>query len=292
MILSMTGYGKAVCELPNKKITIEIKSLNSKQLDLSVRIPSTYREKELELRNEISKRLFRGKIECGIYIENLGSERNVQINQLVASNYYQQLVQLSATLNLPVDQSLLPILMNMPDVIIKNEIAEVDENEWLEIEKHFHIALAHFNAFRTSEGNGLEQEFKNRIGIIANLLEQVTPFELARIERVKAKITDSLLEFTDRQNIDQNRFEQELIYYLEKMDVTEEKVRLSSHINYFLETMASEEQPGKKLGFIAQEMGREINTLGSKANDSEMQRIVIQMKDELEKIKEQVLNIV
>ena len=292
MILSMTGYGKAVCELPNKKITIEIKSLNSKQLDLSVRIPSTYREKELELRNEISKRLFRGKIECGIYIENLGSERNVHINQLVASNYYQQLVQLSATLNLPVDQSLLPILMNMPDVIIKNEIAEVDENEWLEIEKHFHIALAHFNAFRTSEGNGLEQEFKNRIGIIANLLEQVTPFELARIERVKAKITDSLLEFTDRQNIDQNRFEQELIYYLEKMDVTEEKVRLSSHINYFLETMASEEQPGKKLGFIAQEMGREINTLGSKANDSEMQRIVIQMKDELEKIKEQVLNIV
>ena len=292
MILSMTGYGKAVCELPNKKITIEIKSLNSKQLDLSVRIPSSYREKELELRNEISKRLFRGKIECGIYIENLGSERNVQINQLVASNYYQQLVQLSATLNLPVDQNLLLILMNMPDVIIKNEIAEVDENEWLEIEKHFQIALNHFNAFRTSEGNGLELEFKNRIGIIANLLEQVTPFELARIERVKSKITDSLLEFTDRQNIDQNRFEQELIYYLEKMDVTEEKVRLGSHINYFLETMSTEEQPGKKLGFIAQEMGREINTLGSKANDSEMQRIVIQMKDELEKIKEQVLNIV
>lgn len=292
MILSMTGYGKAVCELPNKKISIEIKSLNSKQLDLSVRIPSCYRDKELELRNEISKRLFRGKIDCGIFIENLGSERNVQINQLVASNYYQQLLQLSEVLNLPSQQNLLPILMNMPDVIVKNEIAEIDENEWSEIQTHFFMALEHFNAFRISEGKGLEAEFKNRISIIANLLEQVTPFELARIERVKTKITDSLLEFTDRQNIDQNRFEQELIYYLEKMDVTEEKVRLGSHISYFLETMAAEEQPGKKLGFIAQEMGREINTLGSKANDSEMQRIVIQMKDELEKIKEQVLNIV
>ncbi len=291
MIQSMTGYGKSLCEFPNKKVSIEIKSLNSKQLDLNVRVPSSYRDKELELRNEVSRSLFRGKIECGIYIENLGSERSVQINQIVATNYFQQLTQLANTLNISQSADLLPILMNMPDVIVKSETPEVDENEWVEIQKHFTIALENITEFRNSEGKVLELEIRNRVAIIATLLEQVTPFELARIERIKTKILDSLNEFAEKQNIDQNRFEQELIYYLEKIDVTEEKVRLKSHIDYFLECMDDEPQPGKKLGFIAQEMGREINTLGSKANDSDMQRVVIQMKDELEKIKEQILNI-
>ena len=291
MIQSMTGYGKATCEFPNKKVCIEIKSLNSKQLDLNVRMPSAYREKELELRNEISRSLFRGKVECGIYIENLGGERSVQINQVVAANYYQQLVTLQDTLNISSKEQLLPIIMGMPDVIVKSETPEVDENDWIEIQKQFLVALASINDFRNNEGQVLEIEIRNRVSLISNLLDQVTPFELARIERIKTKILDSLREFAEKQIIDQNRFEQELIYYLEKIDVTEEKVRLKSHIDYFLECMNVESQPGKKLGFIAQEMGREINTLGSKANDSDLQRIVIQMKDELEKIKEQILNI-
>lgn len=291
MIQSMTGYGKSLCEFPNKKVSIEIKSLNSKQFDLNLRVPSAYRDKELDLRNEISRALFRGKVECGIYIENLGSERSVQINQVVAANYYQQLVQLSDSLNLNNTSELLPILMGMPDVIVKSETPEIDENEWVEIQKQFVVALNNIIDFRNCEGRVLEQEIRLRVSMIANLLEQVTPFEIARIERIKNKILDSLNDFAEKQIVDQNRFEQELIYYLEKIDVTEEKVRLKSHIDYFLECMTSEPQPGKKLGFIAQEMGREINTLGSKANDSDMQRVVIQMKDELEKIKEQILNI-
>ncbi|MBP8849419.1 MAG: YicC family protein [Breznakibacter sp.] len=291
MIQSMTGYGKSVCEFPTKKITIEIKSLNSKQLDLSVRVPSSYREKEIELRNEISKHLFRGKIECGIYIENLGNDKTVLVNQAVASNYYHQLTDLCGKLQIEDRSHILKIIMGMPDVISKSETIEIDENEWKEIVKQFNVALQNINDFRNSEGAVLEQEIRMRIALISELLEQVTPFELARIEKIKSKISESLKEFAEKQLIDQNRFEQELIYYLEKIDVTEEKVRLKSHIEYFLETIVNEPQPGKKLGFIAQEMGREINTLGSKANDSDMQHIVIRMKDELEKIKEQILNI-
>lgn len=291
MIQSMTGYGKSVCEFPTKKITIEIKSLNSKQLDLSVRVPSSYREKEIELRNEISKHLFRGKIECGIYIESLGNDKTVLVNQAVASNYFNQLTELCGKLQIEDRSHILKIIMGMPDVISKSETIKIDENEWKEIVKQFSVALQNINDFRNSEGAVLEQEIRMRIALISELLEQVTPFELARIEKIKSKISESLKEFAEKQLIDQNRFEQELIYYLEKIDVTEEKVRLKSHIEYFLETIEKEPQPGKKLGFIAQEVGREINTLGSKANDSDMQHIVIRMKDELEKIKEQILNI-
>lgn len=290
MILSMTGYGKATCELPNKKINIEIKSLNSKQLDLNTRLPGVYREKDIEIRNIIGNSLVRGKVDVSIYVEAGSAEKNTKINAEVVKDYYAQLKTISTELGIDNSSELLRIAMTMPDTT-KTEAATFDEDEWNLIADSLHVAIADIMEFRKREGEALELDIRNRITTISSLLEQVTEFEVERIERIKTRIHEHLEEIAQKNNIDENRFEQELIYYLEKLDVTEEKVRLSNHLVYFIETIENEDNNGKKLGFITQEIGREINTLGSKANDVNLQKIVIQMKDELEKIKEQNLNV-
>ena len=289
MIVSMTGYGKAVCELPQKKITIEIKSLNSKQLDLNTRLPNLYREKELEIRNDINNRLFRGKVDVSFYIDSAVSEKQAQINTPVIESYYNQLLPLAQKFNQEDRTDFLRIILPLPDSI-KVEQADLDETEWVKIKASLQDAIGQLIEFRTQEGAVLEADIRKRIKTIDGLLNEVTPFEKERIEKLRTRIRENLEDLIDKSKIDENRLEQEFIFYIEKLDVTEEKVRLRNHLNYFIETMDIEEQPGKKLGFIAQEIGREINTLGSKANDANIQRIVIQMKDELEKIKEQMLN--
>ncbi len=290
MIVSMTGYGKAVCELPQKKITIEIKSLNSKQLDLNTRLPNLYREKELEIRNDINNRLFRGKVDVSFYIDSAVSEKQAQINTPVIESYYNQLLPLAQKFNQEDRTDFLRIILPLPDSI-KVEQADLDETEWVKIKASLQDAIGQLIEFRTQEGAVLEADIRKRIKTIDGLLNEVTPFEKERIEKLRTRIRENLEDLIDKSKIDENRLEQEFIFYIEKLDVTEEKVRLRNHLNYFIETMDIEEQPGKKLGFIAQEIGREINTLGSKANDANIQRIVIQMKDELEKIKEQMLNV-
>lgn len=290
MIVSMTGYGKAVCELPQKKITIEIKSLNSKQLDLNTRLPNLYREKELEIRNDINNRLFRGKVDVSFYIDSAVSEKQALINTPVIETYYKQLLPLAQKFNQEDRTDFLRIILPLPDSI-KVEQADLDETEWVKIKASLQDAIDQLIVFRTQEGAVLEADIRKRIKTIDGLLNEVTPFEKERIEKLRTRIRENLEDLIDKSKIDENRLEQEFIFYIEKLDVTEEKVRLRNHLNYFIETMDQEEQPGKKLGFIAQEIGREINTLGSKANDANIQRIVIQMKDELEKIKEQMLNV-
>ncbi len=290
MIISMTGYGKAVCELKQKKVTIELKSLNSKQLDLNTRLPNLYREKELEIRNDINNNLFRGKVDVCFYIDSAVSEKQAQINSPVIETYYNQLLPLAQKFGQEDRTDFLRIILPLPDSI-KVEQADLDETEWISIKKSLNEAMKQLIEFRTQEGSVLEADFRKRIKIIDDLLNDVTPFEKERIEKLRARLRENLETLIDKSKIDENRLEQEFIFYIEKLDVTEEKVRLRNHLNYFTETMDKEEQPGKKLGFIAQEIGREINTLGSKANDTNIQRIVIQMKDELEKIKEQILNV-
>ncbi|MFT3739776.1 MAG: YicC/YloC family endoribonuclease [Breznakibacter sp.] len=290
MIYSMTGFGKAVCELPNKKVSIEIKSLNSKQLDLNTRIPLIYREKELLLRNEISCRLVRGKIDLSMFVESAMSDKITQINPPIIEEYYQQLLPVARNLGVVDKTDFLRIIMPLPETV-KTEIAELDEAEWALVMTAVEKAILHIERFRAQEGNVLEREINQRIGNIRGLLAQVSPLEEERIVKIRARLRESLEELAGNYSVDENRFEQELIFYLEKLDITEEKVRLANHLDYFNETIGDKEPAGKKLGFIAQEIGREINTLGSKANDAAIQRIVIQMKDELEKIKEQILNI-
>ncbi len=286
MVLSMTGFGKTTCELENKKITIEIRSLNSKQLDLFTRIPNTYKEKEIELRNLVAQKLERGKIELGIYVESLGKETSSQLNIPVIESYYKQIVEVSQQLQMPLPSDWFAILLRLPDVM-KSEMQELDEEEWKKIQATFVSALDQLILFRKQEGASLQKVFKTKLSNI--LLAEIEPYEKERIGKVKTRIQDSLLNLKEI-DYDKNRFEQELIYYIEKLDINEEKHRLAHHLSYFEETMA-ENSPGKKLGFIAQEIGREINTLGSKSNNSEMQKIVVKMKDELEQIKEQVLNV-
>jgi uncharacterized protein (TIGR00255 family) len=290
MIHSMTGYGKAICQLPNKKINIEIKSLNSKQLDLNVRMPSLYREKEIELRNEVALRLVRGKVDLSFYVESATSDKVTQINRQVIEGYYQQLMPIAEGLNLTAGTDLLRIIMSLPETV-KTEQAELDEQEWAAIKVAVNQALDQLQEFRQQEGDSLNREISMRIDNIYRYSQQVEPLEKDRIEKIRARLHENLAELAGKYALDENRFEQELIFYLEKLDITEEKVRLANHISYFLETMAEAEPSGKKLGFIIQEIGREINTMGSKANDAALQRIVIQMKDELEKIKEQILNV-
>ena len=290
MILSMTGYGKASCEYGNKKITVEIKSLNSKQMDASTRIASLYREKDIEIRNLITQKLERGKVEFALYIEDSGSQVVNKINQTVVENYYHQLVETAHNLNIPVPENCMELLLRLPDVL-KTESASVDEQEWETIEKTIHEALAQLTTFRKQEGRSLEAVFIEKIGRISTLLDDVNQYEGERVAKVKARLEENLKAIEDKIAVDRNRLEQELIFYVEKLDVNEEKIRLRNHLNYFLETMNKESAPGKKLGFITQEMGREINTLGSKSNHSDMQMIVVQMKDDLEQIKEQVLNV-
>jgi len=285
----MTGYGKAECELSLKKITIEVKSLNSKQLDLNTRVPGVYREKDLELRKEISEKLIRGKVDFSIYAESMGTESNAAINAAIVKNYFSQLSQISSDLGLEMNHSALQIIMGLPEVV-KTERDELDETEWNIILNSVREALNALDHFRINEGNSLHSDIVLNINIITSLLEQVGQFEQERIERVKTRILDGLKDLSGAHSIDNNRLEQEMIFYLEKLDLNEEKVRLANHCAYFLETMELNEPVGKKLGFIAQEIGREINTLGSKANHAEIQKLVIQMKDALEKIKEQLLN--
>lgn len=289
MIQSMTGYGKAIGEINNKKIIVEIKSLNSKQLDLSTRISNLYREKELEIRSLINQKLERGKVDFSLYIDNSAKENGSKINQNIVKSYYEQLQELSKETGIPVTQDWLSILMRLPDTM-KTEIEELDENEWNEILKLIDDALNQLVGFRVQEGNALENVLTEKINRIGELLVEIEPFENERIEKIKTRLEENLQTISDKIDYDKNRLEQELIFYIEKLDVNEEKVRLRNHLDYFISTMKTEKSAGKKLGFIAQEIGREVNTLGSKSNHSEMQKIVVMMKDELEQIKEQVLN--
>lgn len=290
MVQSMTGFGKATGEFNGKKIVIEIKSLNSKQSDISTRLAGLYREKDIEIRNELSQALERGKIELALYIDNSGKDTVNQINQSVVETYYHQLKTISGNTGIQTPGNWLEIIMRLPDVM-RTEVAELDENEWIEVKKIMYTALEQIINFRTQEGKSLENLFKNKISHIATLLEDIAPFEAERVERIKTKLEENLQNISEKFDYDKNRLEQELIFYIEKLDVNEEKLRLKTHLDYFIETMENEHAPGKKLGFIAQEIGREINTLGSKANHSEMQKIVVIMKDDLEQIKEQVLNV-
>ncbi len=290
MIFSMTGYGKAVCELPQKKVNIEIRSLNSKQLDINTRIPGLYREKEIEIRNRISNRLFRGKVDISFFVEAEVPDKVTKINTGIIESYYGQLKPVAEKLNIEQNVDFLRIIMPLPDTT-KTEQTELDEKEWAELVKAIDKALDDIVEFRRQEGESLLKEIIQRIENISSLLKEVEPLEKGRIEKIKERVKDGLQFLNDKTNVDENRFEQELIYYLEKLDITEEKVRLANHLDYFMETLVSGKPVGKKLGFITQEIGREINTLGSKANDAALQRIVIRMKDELEKIKEQILNV-
>lgn len=292
MIQSMTGYGKATAELPDKKINVEIKSLNSKAMDLSTRIAPAYREKEIEIRNEISKMLERGKVDFSLWIEKKEGADAIPVNKAILENYYLQLDSICNELGIPRPEpgDWLQVLLRMPDVMSKTEIQELSEEEWNTVHATVLEAVGHLVDFRKQEGAALEKKFREKIENIHSLLEKITPYEKERVEKVKERITDAL-EKTLSVDYDKNRLEQELIYYIEKLDVNEEKQRLGNHLKYFISTMESGNGQGKKLGFIAQEMGREINTLGSKSNHAEMQKIVVQMKDELEQIKEQVLNV-
>ena len=287
----MTGYGKATAELPEKKINVEIKSLNSKAMDLSTRIAPAYREKEIEIRNEISKVLERGKVDFSLWIEKKeGAESATPINQALVEGYYKQIQAISENIGIPVPTDWFQTLLRMPDVMTKTEIQELSEEEWKVVHATVLEAINHLVDFRKQEGAALEKKFREKIANISLLLEKIAPYEKERVEKVKERITHAL-EKTLSVDYDKNRLEQELIYYIEKLDVNEEKQRLGNHLKYFISTMESGNGQGKKLGFIAQEMGREINTLGSKSNHAEMQKIVVQMKDELEQIKEQVLNV-
>ncbi|AUC16908.1 hypothetical protein BTO06_17920 [Tenacibaculum sp. SZ-18] len=283
----MTGYGKSVLQLPTKKVTIEVKSLNSKNLDINTRIPSFYKEKELTIRKKLASTLVRGKVDFSIYVEMTADETSTSVNKGVVSEYINQLREI-VVVSSDNDVELLKMAVRMPDAL-KTEREELDENEWFEIEKHIEVALKEIVQYRTDEAASLEADFKKRIANIKTCLEQVREMDGERIVNVKQRLAKALDEL--KVEVDENRFEQELIYYLEKLDINEEKVRLANHLDYFLEALNTSDSNGKKLGFIIQEIGREINTTGSKANFAPMQKVVIQMKDELEKIKEQILNV-
>ena len=291
MIKSMTGFGKTTVEVNNKKIIIEIKSLNSKQFDMNLRMPPLYREKEMEVRALVKEQLDRGKIDMIIYFDNAETGKNGSINRPVVIEYFHQLVEISEQLGMEPDKNgLVQTVMRFPDTLqVKNE--ELEEEEWQALCDGINQALTAINNFRLQEGQALAKDIRHRVLLIQELASQVPPFEQQRIVSIRQRLQEKINEWTDITNIDQNRLEQEIVYYLEKLDITEEKVRLANHCKYFLETIEKEDAPGRKIGFIAQEMGREINTLGSKANDHDIQKLVVLMKDELEKIKEQSLNI-
>ena len=290
MIKSMTGYGKAEFETGNKKITLEIKSLNSKQIDINTRVPLLYREKDITIRKEISEKLGRGKVDFIIYFENLGEESSNKINEPVVKSYYDHLNKISADLKVPVNESTLHTILRLPDAV-KTEYKELEEAEWELVLANIRSALNDLDKFRIQEGEALKDDIRSNILEIKRLLPEIEPFEKQRIETIKARITENLNKLSLNGDVDENRFEQEILYYVEKLDINEEKVRLINHCGFFLETMESVLSSGKKLGFISQEIGREINTIGSKANDSDIQRIVVRMKDHLERIKEQLLNV-
>jgi len=288
----MTGYGKAIAELPDKKVIVEIKSLNSKALDLFTRMAPAYREKEIEVRTDVSKALERGKVDLSMWVEkNDAADAANTINQALIEGYYRQIQEISTKLKISFsDNYMFPALLRMPDVMSKQEIQELSDEEWAVVSAALQEALNQLIDFRTQEGKALEKKFNEKIENIKRLLKEVEPYEKERIDKVRERIQEALEKVVGI-DYDKNRLEQELIYHIEKLDINEEKQRLANHLKYFVSTMEGPHGQGKKLGFIAQEMGREINTLGSKSNHAEMQKIVVQMKDELEQIKEQVLNV-
>lgn len=290
MIQSMTGYGKAIATFGEKKISVEIKSLNSKAMDLSTRIAPLYREKEMEIRTLITQTLERGKVDFSLWVEKDAAETATPINAALVENYYNQIKNISDSCNIPLPADWFSTLLRMPDVLSKVDIQELSDEEWTVVRSAIEQALHNLTDFRKQEGAALEKKFTEKINNIERLLTSIEPFEKERITKIRERITEAL-EKTLNTDYDKNRLEQELIYYIEKLDINEEKQRLANHLNYFRETMAGGHGQGKKLGFIAQEMGREINTTGSKSNHAQMQNIVVQMKDELEQIKEQVLNV-
>ncbi len=289
MIQSMTGYGKAVVAYKEKKINVEIKSLNSKALDLSTRIAPLYREKEMEIRQKVAKALERGKVDFSIWIEKDTVVDATPINGALVENYYRQIKAISEKTGIPEPADWFATLLRMPDVTAKIDVEELSGEEWTAATRAIDEALQHLVDFRKQEGAALQKKFTEKIDNIAALLASIEPWEKSRVEKIRAKIVDGLNNIPEVE-YDKNRLEQELIYYIEKLDISEEKQRLANHLKYFRETMEDGHAQGKKLGFIAQEMGREINTTGSKSNQAEMQNIVVKMKDELEQIKEQVLN--
>jgi len=282
MIQSMTGYGRAEVQLENKKVTIEIRSLNSKNLDINARFPTLYKEKEMEVRKWLSGELLRGKIDLVLFAETTGEETYTRINKGVVESYLEQLEGIRK------EADILSIAMRLPDVL-KTEREELDEEEWQKIEGGISEAIRQLNAFRSSEGNELKRDFEHRVAVLEEKLEEVVSIDPERLDAVRTRLDKAIQDL--KSDVDENRFEQELIYYLEKLDITEEKVRLNKHLSYFLYSLNEKDSNGKKLGFISQEMGREINTIGSKANFAPMQKVVVEMKDELEKIKEQLLNV-
>ena len=289
MIQSMTGYGTAVVAYEEKKIHVEVKSLNSKQLDLNTRIAPLYREKEMEMRQMVAEALIRGKVDMSVWIEKDMVADPTPINAALVENYYQQIKDISQKTGIPVPEDWFYTLLRMPDVLTKTEVEELEDAEWKAVRGAVQEALKNLVDFRIQEGAALQKKFSEKIDNIERLLGEIEPYETSRVEKIKARIIDGLQQIPGVE-YDKNRLEQELIYYIEKLDISEEKQRLTNHLKYFRDTMAEPAGQGKKLGFIAQEMGREINTTGSKSNQAEMQNIVVKMKDELEQIKEQVLN--
>ena len=289
MIQSMTGYGKAVVAFKEKKIHVEIKSLNSKQLDLNTRIAPLYREKEMEMRQMVAEALIRGKVDMSVWVEKDMAVDPTPINAQLVENYYQQIKTIADKTGIPTPEDWFYTLLRMPDVLTKTDTEELDEEEWAVVKGGVAEALKNLVDFRTQEGAALQKKFTEKIDNIGKLMAEIEPYEKSRVEKIKARIIDGLQQIPSAE-YDKNRLEQELIYYIEKLDISEEKQRLANHLKYFRDTMNEPAGQGKKLGFIAQEMGREINTTGSKSNQAEMQNIVVKMKDELEQIKEQVLN--
>lgn len=289
MIQSMTGYGRATVTFQAKKIHIEVKSLNSKALDLSTRIAPVYREKEMEIRQMIAKALVRGKVDFSVWIEKDDTQACMPINAAIVESYYKQIKAVSAKTGIPEPQNWYDVLLRLPDTLGKPEEEELSEGEWTAVRTGIEAALADLQAFRRQEGAALEKKFHEKVDNIEALLKSIEPYEKSRVPKIKEAIVKGLEQIPEV-DYDKNRLEQELIYYIEKLDISEEKQRLTNHLKYFRETLAEDTPNGKKLGFIAQEMGREINTTGSKSNQAEMQNIVVKMKDELEQIKEQVLN--
>lgn len=291
MIQSMTGFGKASRIFGNKKITVEVKSLNSKQADLNTRLNSLYREKDIDLRNTVTRRLSHGKIDLTISAEEIASEPSAHINIDVLTNYRQQLDAAVERLGIAMPDNVLELMLRMPEVFQNDASKQLSDDEWNIVMEAVNDALDQLQSFRLQEGRSLDTMFREKIANITALLAEVEPYEGERVDKIRTRLEENLKSLEERVAIDRNRLEQEMIFYLEKLDINEEKVRLRNHLKYFLETLDNEPEPGKKLGFIAQEMGREINTLGSKSNHSEMQIIVVKMKDQLEQIKEQVLNV-
>jgi uncharacterized protein (TIGR00255 family) len=294
MIISMTGYGKALVDLPGKKLLIEIKTLNNKGIDISVKLPAAFRDKEIEVRTLLSQRLERGKVELYITHERPSDTTTYSIDKTLFTQYYHSVKSLLSELKEENQEGLLPVILRIPDVL-KNESSELEENDWEEISLGIEKALSSVEEFRSAEGSILEVDLRKRVHLILTLLDSIKPLEENRINDIKERIRIGFQNVTKSDLLDkvpdENRFEQELIYYIERLDITEEKVRLKKHCDYFIETLSEPLSQGKKLGFVTQEMGREINTIGSKANDAGIQKFVIQMKDELEKIKEQLLNV-